>query len=189
MPGSRPPAMSADDVHRPAHLMEPADRPPDPTSTVLDPELCAFVRGGVSIGIATRDAALRPHAVRALGTRLDGRSLVLLVPRGQARAVLDDVAANGQIAVVFSRPSTHRTYQLKGDHARIVPVEPGDAAIVRDSADAFSAELALLGYPRPFVDALLAGGRDELVGIAFTPASAFDATPGPRSGDRLAGSR
>ena len=32
--------------------------------------------------------------------------------------MLDDIAANGMIAVVFSQPSTHRTIQLKGTDAR-----------------------------------------------------------------------
>jgi hypothetical protein len=147
---------------------------------LLDPALRDFVGSGVSIGVATCDASLRPHTVRAVGARVDGTRLVVFVPRAQAGAVLEDVAANGRIAVVFSQPSTHRTYQLKGRDAVATPER--DAERVRGYQDAFADELAGIGFAREYTAALLEGVDDELVGLAFTPEAAFVSTPGPQAG-------
>jgi len=167
--------------------MDPTPARPEPASPVLDAGLCAFIRQGVSIGVATRDASLRPHVVRALGCRHDGRRVVLFVPSGQAHAVLDDVAATGQVAVVFSQPSTHRTYQLKGRDACAVPLDEADRRLAFECSSAFAADLRSVGYSQAFTAALLRGLDDEIAGIAFTPAEAFEGTPGPRSGRPLRG--
>ncbi len=160
---------------------------PDPAApgALLDEGLCAFLAGGVSIGIGTRDARLRPHAVRALGGRRDGASIVLLVPRRQGRQVLDDVAADGRIAVVFSQPSTHRTVQLKGRDARVVPSAPGDRALALAYREALAGDLQRVGYPAGVAVALLEGLDEEVVAVAFTPDEGYDATPGPRAGAPL----
>jgi hypothetical protein len=72
---------------------------------------------------------------------------VLFVPRRQGRLVLEEIAANGGIAVGFSQPSRHRTVQLKGRDARIVPLEAGDRALALACRDALSADLQRVGYP------------------------------------------
>lgn len=151
----------------------------------LAADLLAFVTGGVSIGVASRDAALNPHVVRALGLRVDGPRLVVLVPVEQARDVLDDVAANAGVALVCSQPSTHRTCQLKGVDARIVPLAGGDRALAFAYRDALARDLGSVGYAPAFCAALLDGIDGELLGIAFTPEAAFTGTPGPQAGQPL----
>ena len=155
----------------------------------LDDAAWALVAGGASIGIGTRDARLRPHVVRAVGGRRDGARLVVFVPARPGRPVLDDIAANGRIAVVVSRPSTHRTVQLKGRDARIVPLEPGDRRLARAYRDALGRDLGLAGFDPRVVVPLLEGLEDELVAVAFTPEEGYDATPGPNAGAPLAGAR
>jgi hypothetical protein len=155
--------------------------------SLLDQGLCAFVGGGVSIGIGARDDRRRPHTVRAIGARRDGARIVLFVPRRQGRRVLEDVAANGRIAVVFSQPSTHRTVQLKGRDARIVPLEPGDRALALAYRDALSADLQRIGYPPTLAIALLEGLDEGADAVVFTPDEGYDATPGPRAGAPLKG--
>src|SRR6476620_5995618 len=53
----------------------------------------------------------------------------LLFAETASAALLEDVRRTGTIAVVFSRPADHRTLQLKGKDALIVPVEAGDAEL------------------------------------------------------------
>ena len=161
---------------------DPASAPPP---VAFDDALRAFACGGVSIGLATRDAALRPHVVRGVGLRLDGPRVVVLVPRAQAREVREDVADNGRVALVLSQPSTHRTYQLKGRGARAAEAGPEDRAVAAAYLDAFAAELAKVGWPKPYVAALLEGFDDALVAVAFEPEGVFIGTPGPRAGDPL----
>jgi hypothetical protein len=151
----------------------------------LDPELAAFIQGGVSIAIATSDAERVPHVVRALGCLCDGSRVVVLVASRQSAAVLADVAATGAVAVVCSQPSTHRTVQLKGTDATVAAA--GGAALerVRAYCRAFVDELLQLGYPAAFTEALLEGADQDLAAIAFTPSAAFSGTPGPQAGQRL----
>ena len=155
--------------------------------SLLDEGLCAFGAGGVSIGSGTRDERLRPHAVRAIGGRHVAGRIVLFVPRLQGRLVLEDIAANGRIAVVFSQPSTHRTVQLKGRDARVVPFEPGDRSLAIAYRDALSADLQRIGYPPTLAVALLEGLDEGVDAVAFTPDEGYDATPGPRAGAPLRG--
>ncbi|HXH04504.1 MAG TPA: hypothetical protein VNN09_14465 [Candidatus Competibacteraceae bacterium] len=61
---------------------------------VLDRDHAAFIQGSVSISAASRSAA-----------------------------VLAELRADGAIAVVFSRASTHRTVQLKGTDAAVTALE------------------------------------------------------------------
>jgi hypothetical protein len=151
----------------------------------LDPELAAFIQGGVSIAIATSDADRVPHVVRALGCRCDGRGVVVFVPARQAAAVLADVAATGAVAVVCSQPSTHRTVQLKGTDATVAAVGGDAVERVHSYRRAFVDELLQLGYPTAFTEALLEGSDQDLSAIAFTPIAAFSGTPGPQAGQRL----
>jgi len=99
--------------------------------------------------------------------------------------VLRDLRAGGRIAVVFSRPSTHETLQLKAQGATIVPVEERDRAQIRACGQSLADEIRQLGYEEPFVSALAAVAEDDAVGVTFTPTAAFVQTPGPSAGRPL----
>ena len=73
--------------------------------------------------------------------------------RAQATRLLEDIQANRQVAVVFSRPTTHRTVQFKGSDARVLPLTPGDARVVAEWVGSFVVELAELGFTAHFVHA------------------------------------
>ena len=89
------------------------------------------------------------------------------------------------IAVVFSRPSTHRTLQLKADDARVRAVTSDEAAIVATYVEAFGREIASLGHTDVQARTLFAFRADDLVAIDFTPNAAFEQTPGPKAGSPL----
>ena len=153
----------------------------------LDAELAAFIQGGVSVVVASRNAELVADVVRGCGCRVsrDRRSVTVLVEPNSAGTLLDDVAGNGAIAVVFSQPSTHRTIQLKGTDARLVAVTAADRAVAERHLGAWVDDLCRIGYTPAFADAVR-GHPQRLVAIRFTPTAAFQQTPGPGAGQRLA---
>ncbi len=155
--------------------------------TVLDEDHAAFVQSGLSIIAASRSEANVPSIARAFGCRVasDRRAVTVFVWAAQAGALLDHVRATSTIAVVFSRPSTHRTIQLKGRDAAIVPLAEGDRAIVARNIDLLVDGLDWLGYRQGLIRAHLHCEPDELAAIAFTPSAAFDQTPGPGAGRPL----
>lgn len=154
---------------------------------LLDDARCAFLLGPVSINAAGRDAAQIPSVSRALGCRVsaDRREVTVLLAAARAGELIADYQANGAIAVVFSRPSTHETLQLKGSDARVEPPAPGDRELIAAYREALASELASLGYGRDFAMTLTAFGDDPLVAVRFTPTVVFLQTPGPGAGRRL----
>ena len=155
---------------------------------LIDAEQAAFICGGVGVSAATCRPGALPNMARATGCRVsaDRRVASLIVASTPGAALLDDIRRNGAIAVVFTQPSTHRTLQLKGNDARIVPLEPGDVEVVECYVRAFAADVAPFGFSEAYMRALLACPADDLVAVQFTIAAAFSQTPGPRAGEPLA---
>jgi hypothetical protein len=147
----------------------------------------AFLGGPVAINAASHDADQVPSITRAYGCRVssDRREVVVFLSKQRSQAILRDLAAGAPIAVVFSRPRTHETLQLKGARGRIQPLEAGDREIMLACGAAFSAEIMALGHLESFSNALMAPVNDDAVGIAFTPDAVFEQTPGPKAGMRL----
>jgi hypothetical protein len=151
---------------------------------VIDDAVVALMRRRVSIIVASRDAMHQPHLMRAIGLRVstDRRRVTVVMTRATSTAVLDDIAANGAIAVVVSEPSTHTTAQLKGSDAAVEPIASGDLALVEAHAERFADELESIGFKRALAAAMLDRADGDLVAVGFTPTQAFEQTPGPRAG-------
>lgn len=156
-------------------------------SSPIGPEQAALIRRRVSIIVASRDADLRPHLMRALGCRLrdDFRELTIFMSTAASEQVLDDLRANGQIAVVFSQPTTTHTVQVKGRDASIHPLRDGDAEAIQDYLGHFIQEVAAIGFPERVARAVLGDSPDDVVAVRFTPSSAFEQTPGPQAGQPI----
>jgi hypothetical protein len=153
----------------------------------LDPELAAFIQGGVAVVIASSNDRLEPDVVRGCGCRVsrDRRRVTVLFDRSRGDRILQDCTASRRIAVVFTQPSTHRTIQLKGTDAAAVRATAADLAIARDHCERWIQELVQLGYTREFSAAIWGSLPTSLAAIAFTPTSAFQQTPGPTAGQPL----
>jgi len=153
----------------------------------LDAEHAAFIQGAVSVVVGSRDTQHVPDVVRGCGCRVsrDRRRVTVLVEAARSGSVLENIAANGQIAVVFSQPSTHRTIQLKGSDARLTRVTGADRGIAQRHLLAWVQDLQLIGYAAEFARAVR-GEAPDLAAVTFTLASAFLQTPGPAAGKRLA---
>lgn len=158
------------------------------TSTpLLPPDLIAMVAHGVSTIVSSCDAALRPSIMRAAGSTIsqDGRLITVYLARQQSRQLLQDVAANGHIAVVFSEPVSHRTLQVKACSARTRGALPSDQPILARYLAAMQDEILRVGFGPTFTKAMLACQLDDVVAISFEPTQAFDQTPGPKAGAAL----
>jgi hypothetical protein len=158
---------------------------------LIGPEQAALIARPVSANVASRDAAHRPHLTRAIGFRpcADLQRVTVFLPAAASACVLDDVRANGQIAVVFSEPATDRTVQLKGSDARIVPVDASDREHLRAYAEGFADAIGELGFPREVAQTVLHAPADDVVAVQFTPCEGFDQTPGPGAGRPLEGAK
>lgn len=153
----------------------------------LDEDLVAFVQGGVSIVAASCDAARTPTLARAVGCHVstDRRRATILLPSEQSGALVEAVRSSGTLAVVFSQPTTHRTLQLKGGDARVVPLEEEHLDRLDAYPARFSAELEALDYAEHFAHTLVASSPEGVIAIAFSVAEAFTQTPGPDAGEPL----
>ncbi len=162
---------------------------PDALPPILDPAHAAFVTGPVGISAASCRPGGLPALSRAVGCRVatDRRRVTLLFDAAAAAEVIEAVRRTGAIAAVFSEPPTHRTLQLKGSDALVLPAEPGDGALAERYRQSFIETLAPLGFAMPVVRAFLSFRPDDLVTVRFTPSSAFSQTPGPRAGEPLGG--
>lgn len=161
-----------------------------PTTTpLIGAEQAALMRRRVSIIVGSSDAHHRPHVMRAIGCRLadDLRAVTVFMTPSSSAQVLADLRSNGRIAVVFSEPSTNRTVQFKGSDATVMPVAPGDDALVDRYLRNFVDEIGGLGFRAEVAHAIL-GRRDagDVVAVRFTPSAGYEQTPGPTAGDELA---
>jgi hypothetical protein len=157
----------------------------------LEWEHAGFLGGPVSINVASADANLVPSLGRAFGCRLSpGRDRVtVFLPVTWSPALLRDLGAGGPLAAVFSRPSTHRTLQLKGRDVVVEALAPDDRERMLAYGEQFGNEIRGLGYSEPFTKGLVAAVRDEAVAVTFTPFAVYAQTPGPGAGQQLEGSK
>jgi hypothetical protein len=165
---------------------------PDGPAFALGPEQVALLKVEcLSILAAGRGPGNIPFVARALGSRLstDHQLVTLLFCSSEARGLLEQVAANGAIAVTVTLPATHQALQLKGLDARVEKVLESDLTLAASYCEAFVAHLAELGYAPHLVRTILAYEPGDLAAVTFTPAAAFSQTPGPRAGHAIEAAR
>lgn len=159
-------------------------------ASLIPPELLAMMARGVSVIVASRDLALRPSMMRAVGSEVapDGSAITVYVSRSQSRQLIQDVATSGHVAAVFSEPATHRTVQVKASRATLRNAETADVPVLARYLASMEHEIQRVGYAPPMTRAMLSHRLDDLVAIRFEPEQAFDQTPGPKAGALLSGS-
>jgi hypothetical protein len=153
----------------------------------LDDTSVRFIVGGVSINVAARDANKNPFATRAYGCRIssDRSQVSIILFRDISREVIQLIEANKQIAVVFSRPTTHETLQLKGVDAVLGPCHPDDRLLHKRYVDLVAADLISAGYSPAFAHSMMPTPSLDMLAVTFTPTQAFNQTPGPKAGTPL----
>ena len=148
---------------------------------MIAPDLAAFLVSGVSIHIATRDAALVPAGARVAAVRVTDRGsrLTVFVPTVAAGPLVDNLRENGQAAVAFGRPSDDRAFQVKGTFERVSPAGARDRAFVTRQWNAFLEDLASIGFPP---QATTGWHTWPALAVRLRVTAIFAQTPGPGAG-------
>lgn len=156
-------------------------------SIALPEDIATFIQSGISMTLASRDDRFVPSIAKGVGCRVSpARDVVtVMVFANAAEALLRDVAHCSRLAVVFSRPSTNRTLQLKGRDVTTAPAGPADVALTRRYITLFAEELCSLGWDADYVHDIFWHDPVHLVALRFTPEGAFQQTPGPGAGAAL----
>jgi hypothetical protein len=161
-------------------------RGPTLADGALTAELAEFCQSGVSIVIGSCDRAGRPVVGRGLACQIDAAGKVRIVLRQPSNtALLKALEAGAAVAATFTKPSTHRSIQLKGSGAASASVTAPDGPAVTLQTSAFRSDLVDEGFAETFAAAYCAYEPHELVAIELMPEQAFVQTPGPSAGSAL----
>ncbi len=150
----------------------------------LSEEMNSFITSGVSITACARDSRLIPSISRILActTQHQGALVRLFLVKSQALQLLRDIAANGEIAVVFSQPSSHKTLQVKGTQAHQTAVLDCELAAIESGCQGFADNVFLLGFDYSFSRTFQHYTPADLTAIEFTLSAVFEQSPGPDAG-------
>jgi hypothetical protein len=150
-------------------------------NSMLDDSLTTFLQQGVAINIGTRNARLEPSAayVGAALVDADRKHLTVFVPAVGAEAVLDDLQANGQAAIVFARPEDDRACQVKGTFVAARPASDAEEAVVRGQFEGFLRQLEIIGMPG---ESTRVWSVWPAIAVRLRVTAVFDQTPGPKAG-------
>jgi hypothetical protein len=148
---------------------------------VIAPDLAAFLEGGVSIYIATRDDTLEPDGARvaAVQVNADGTHITAYLPKIAAAPLVANLEANGQAALGFARPRDDRACQLKGVFVDARPASARERKVVDRQWAAFLADLAQIGFPGQAAEGWQTWPS---VAIRLRVTAIFSQTPGPGAG-------
>lgn len=153
----------------------------------LTADLAEFCQSGVSVVIASVGPGGRPIVGRGLACRIDGSGQVRIVLRQTTNvALLKAVERGAGFAATFTRPTTHRSIQLKAVRAKIAAPTVSDGPAAAAQTAGFRADLAEAGYGEAFAAAYCFYEPHELAALDFVPEHAFVQTPGPSAGSALA---
>jgi hypothetical protein len=154
---------------------------------LLTPAMAAFICGGQSLTVSSRDERLQPSLAKGVACCVskDLREVTVIVSIAASGSLCRDIEHSGVIAVVACRPSTHETYQLKGTDARSVSLDAEDPERVRAYLADFAKDLLPLGWDSNFIETAFSHRTSDLRKFRFTPTAVFDQTPGPRAGTRI----
>jgi len=150
---------------------------------MLPRRIVEFVNGPYFFGIGTRDQCLDPACSMVAGALADAeRDLVtVLVPDSQRGPTLENLQANGRVAVLIGHDQGHETYQLKGSFVAARPCREEELAI----RDIYLRKAEAFWYPEigDSISAYLSFlARGEMTAITFRVEEIFDQTPGPGAG-------
>lgn len=155
----------------------------DPESRISD-ELAEFLSSGLSIVVATRDAALQPDGVAACAARVheDRGCLTVWCYEEAAAEMLRNLRQHPEIAVDFDLPTSHRACQVKGLCTGSRPAREDERAEVERQLEAFGADLQKIGIPA----AAFAGWKSwPCTALEIRVTELFEQTPGPGAGEPL----
>lgn len=155
-----------------------------PVAPQLLEELFEHVASGTDAYVATRDDALEPESMFAMGTRVhaDRGTLTVYLPEALAAATCRNLEANGEIAVTLNKPPTCRGFQVKGTLLSIRPSDETDREFQQLYRASLGVEFEAVGVPRS-TTRRLAWWPSLAVEIEIR--DIFVQTPGPGAGEPM----
>lgn len=156
------------------------------TPMYFDDQLLELLASGVDVSVATRDANLMPECTFGMGHKVhtDRRHITVYVARVLAAPTLENLRANGEVAITMCRPIDHKTIQVKGRFVGARDSGPEDRELQEICRGAFAEQLAAFGLPRTYTRRM---AWWPSVAIEVEVRDIFTQTPGPGAGTRIAG--
>ena len=148
----------------------------------IDDEIATFLRPGpFSVVIASTDNERTPDVVRGWAPHIleDCGAIEVFVGREPSLKMVENLRANGVMALSIANVTTFQALQLKGRCTEIGEPEPEDAEHVSDHVDQIAVGAAQLGFSEAAMRAL---GVRDVIRVRFVPDFLFDQTPGPEAG-------
>ena len=151
---------------------------------MIDAELAAFVEGGQSIHLRTRDERGWPHGARAVAARVaaDGTHVDVYIADVAYARLAAALETSRQAAMVFCRPPDDRACQVKGTFVSVRPAEPAEEAFARAQWDGFMAALDAIGISHRLA---ARWRRWPALVVRVEVTAIFEQTPGPKAGAQL----
>lgn len=152
---------------------------------MIDPSLAAFLEEGLGIHLGTRSDRLEPNGVRVVAAVVepDGTHVVAYIAEAAATRVLPDLESHKHAALVFGRPSDHRSCQVKGEFVQARPGELRERDVICAQFERFRENLAGVGIPR---EGSAKWDTWPVVAVRLRVTALFEQTPGPSAGNQLA---
>jgi hypothetical protein len=156
-----------------------------PGAPRISESLVELIHGGNVMALGTRNERLTPHLIRASGGVVNSSrdKMAVLLPGGECGPAIENLRANGKIALLVMDPHTHSGYQFKGrylEHRQATPDELAIADIHRSKV------LAKLSGFYPTLHRLYDHYAPvPPVCVVFEVYEIYDQTPGPKAGQRV----
>lgn len=151
---------------------------------MIPPAMVELLQTGVSIVVGTRDASLMPDCTRAWGLVIgkDRASVTIFLTETISRKTLENLKANGLIAISCTRPTDHAACQLKGRLRSIRPANRQDRTLSQAWHKEFTQELVAIGIPAGVCEAWI---TEPALAVEIEVTDVFLQTPGPGTGGRV----
>ena len=153
---------------------------------MIDDAARELLASGVTIEVATRDAALAPDLTSGAGVAVrDPSTILVYLPKCRpTERALRNLEDNGQIAATFTRPSDDRGLQVKGKVRSVREATQDDRCVQEMYRGGLAEQFALVGVPRSVTRRLR---FFPSVVVEIDVREVYDQTPGPRAGARIGG--
>ncbi len=151
---------------------------------MLNPDVAAFIEGGQSIHLGTRNQALESFGVRVIAATVDAdrTHVTAYLLQKVSHTTIENLATNGQAALCFGRPSDDHACQVKGTFVDARAVAADERAMIEAQRDRLLQQFALIGLPRE----LVAGWPTwPCIAVRLKVTAVFNQTPGPGAGAPL----
>lgn len=147
-------------------------------------DLGALIHSGPPTIVGTGDNSGRPHVAYGWAPRVhpDRVTVDVFLDKARSDKTIQNLNANGRIAMTVAEPVSYRSVQLKGRFRDSGEPDENDKVYIQAGREAFAAKLSLIGDPPAVVRNLW---LPDTVRITFTVEAAFDQTPGPEAGKPL----